>query len=109
MAERRFADLPRGAAFIWRGGHYVKVGPLLARMEGDDESVLVPRSALVTPLSEPAGPTTPSAADLARLEEELIRLVRGLPLEPTEIQATLEKIRDLFRSFHPSATDGRST
>jgi hypothetical protein len=109
MAEHRFGELPVGATFLWRGNSHVKISPLLARMEGDSEQVLVPRSARVTLLaSDPptapapaAGP--PSAGALEQLHQDLVQLIRDLPLEPSQIQATLAEVQRLFRSLnnHP--------
>jgi hypothetical protein len=104
MAEHRFGELPVGATFLWRGSSYVKIGPLLARMEGDSEQVLVPRSARVTLLaSDPLTAPAPTTAALERLHQDLVQLIRDLPLEPSRMQATLAEVQRLFRSFnnHP--------
>lgn len=105
MPESRFGDLPVGATFLWRGSSYVKTSPLLAHMEGDNEQVLVPRSARVTFLaSDPPAATTPAAAPSAaaveNLHRELVQLIRDLPLEPSRTQATLARIQHLFASLH---------
>ena len=43
----KFPQVPIGQRLLFQGEGYVKVGPLTARREGDGETRLIPRSALV--------------------------------------------------------------
>jgi hypothetical protein len=79
----RFAQLAIGAEFLYRERQYRKVSPLEALLDGTDERRLIPRSAKIDPLLEPAAhPHTPAA---------------GRPADATVRQAVAECLSDLHR------------
>lgn len=53
----KFTQVPLGQRFLLQGEPHVKIGPLTARRERDGETLLIPRSALITlPQLHGAGP-----------------------------------------------------
>lgn len=75
----KFADLRPGEEFEFAGKPYRKSGPLTASPMDEGGSVVIPRSASVTPVSAGARPANDApkpvpAEQVARAIEELFRL-----------------------------------
>lgn len=76
--ETKFHQIRPGQRFIWQGGTYEKLNPLLARSVESGTQRMVPRSTLVTPLggevmAVAATPPPPDPAAARRAFEDYHR------------------------------------
>jgi hypothetical protein len=62
VAELKFGRLPPGGHFRWKNREWQKTSPILACARGEDNPVLVPRSALVEFLDEQTSEKSAGAA-----------------------------------------------
>ncbi|MFO7594137.1 MAG: hypothetical protein R6X15_08860 [Pseudomonadota bacterium] len=100
---KRFTLLPLGECFEYQGEQYSKTGPLTATKLKDNRRRMIPRSAMVMPLTDTAAPPPPdtsksstldAAATLAAFEHYHNGCLEWLRLAEKELsRETAEQIR----------------
>ena len=105
----KFTQLPIGESFEYQNGRYSKVSPLIAVNLENNQQRMIPRSALVTPLSTTATKTVSPEPDkpldagkvVAAFEQYHAECLQWLQQEDRNIddlRQRLEQARQLFLS-----------
>jgi len=103
----KFPEIPVGKAFLIKGEHYTRVGPVTARRESDGSVRMIPRSTLVTPdVPDARGAGDPRSARPGWIDEALRAYERvlieslapdgGEPQRHAEVDSAIRRARQAF-------------
>ncbi len=104
----KFGQLPVGGRFSHRGEIYLKDSPLQAKRESDNDTKLIPRSAVITPLdtgSLAIAAELPARIERARVEHALDALRTELTTALARIEPTLDANQQ--QQLHAAITSSR--